>query len=119
MSPFSFPRRQPRASTSTPALGSLFGSHADIDALADMKAAALDMIQTITSMAADVADTLPFPGLKVGLLALAEVVKKLQVCGYRSMESSCAEACRKDHADKCRGRGDASTAHRLSCSEHS
>lgn len=48
----------------------------------------MDMAQTITSMAADVADTLPFPGLKVGLLALAEVVKKIQVRGYQSLKVS-------------------------------
>ena len=44
-----------------------------------MKATALDIAQTITSVATEAADVIPVPGLKIGLLGLAAVVEKIQV----------------------------------------
>ena len=47
--------------------------------LADAQAIALDMVQMFATLMSNIADTFPIPGLKIGLLALAEVVKKIQV----------------------------------------
>lgn len=93
-----FQRKKPQAATSTvkpiPVLSSpsdpppqpsegFFESRFGKDATADIKAAGLDLAQTITSLAAEVAEVVPVPGLKAGLMGLAEVIKKVQVCDYR------------------------------------
>lgn len=97
MSPFSVrTRKQPQASTSTSAPKPVpletgpstdppqndqgpSGGRFSEDAIADMKATALDITQTITSVVTEVADVIPVPGLKIGLLGLAAVVEKIQV----------------------------------------
>lgn len=44
-----------------------------------MKVVALDITQTITSVATEVADHIPVPGLKIALLGLAAVIERIQV----------------------------------------
>lgn len=135
MSPFHLrPREQPQASTSaqhpvptpsrppTPALpahaGPSGGLSANDEALADAQAIALDMVQTIASVMSNIADTFPIPGLKIGLLALVEVIKKIQVRGRCFVRWTRARFSCTDHADKCGGRRGASGTPALPYSQH-
>lgn len=98
MPTFSFSRRQPQASTSaqqsapaTPRSSTpLQSAGEDVPAaqppestaVARMKALAgdsLEMLETVTRLAADATGNVPVPGLSIGLKALAEILKRLQV----------------------------------------